>query len=802
VTRQTRRLLYHIGAGLLVVALVGGRWLAVETTERAWDRTFAGGEALIAARTLARLLSAVVLLVAIAWVTGNLLIVYRAIGSVQMPRRLGDLEIVEAVPRRTLLSVTIVLGVILGVLVSLGTGDWWRQAILAAAPPHFGVSDATKLGRDAGYYVSVLPWFATLQNRTLLFVIAALGMVALLYGVIGSLRIRRGRIRASDYARRHLGVLLACLALVIAWGAALDPAEIVGGLHGVVDQAALSVRIPGAAVVAAVAIVTAVISLAWAWRDRPTLILAGWAALLLSLTAGYFVVPGVVRASTGAGPESADIIRRRATLERLAFGLTDVDPGAPPAFPSGEAAVRAIPLWDPTHVAAAVGAPATAVALRPLTSGAEARPAWIVAPTNAPGPIRLALETDNGLSVISLPAANAALLFGPGLESPLVLPGDSLGVPLVGKWRRFAIAWTIQAWGLIRGESTGRALVWRRDVTERLEHLAPFARFGPPAPALRDGGRGGGGGGGGALWWVSWGYVANENFPLVRPITWQEGDVRFFRVGLVGAVRVATGETHVWLAPGYDSLTAAWARRFAPLIEPADRLPPDLRAQLAYPVDAFTLAAAQLLRASGDSSSHAAWIMRRREPFQLSAPEGTLWTATAFESGELTPKHFVGLFAGTVTPRGPELHLWRPGAMDPDRLPGELLGSTQLRPGQLRIWPTAGGGNSLITVQAQMFEPVAAQPPSASRAPPTPPPPRVVQVYVTLDRRSGQGLTARAALLGGEQIVTDTTLAARWERARRLAMRADSALGVGNLELFGTLWRQLMGELAPPHRPR
>jgi len=50
--------------------------------------------------------------------------------------------------------------------------------------------------------------------------------------------------------------------------------------------------------------------------------------------------------------------------------------------------------------------------------------------------------------------------------------------------------------------------------------------------------------------------------------------------------------------------------------------------------------------------------------------------------------------------------------------------------------------------------------------------------------------------------VTDTTLAARWERARRLAMRADSALGVGNLELFGTLWRQLMGELAPPHRPR
>jgi len=791
VRRQTRRSLYLIGAGLLVVALVGGRWLAVETTERAWDRTFAGGETLIAARTLARVLSTVVLLIAIAWITANLLIVYRAIGSVQMPRRLGDLEIVEAVPRRTLLGVTITLGVVLGVLVSLGTGDWWRQAILAAAPPHFGVTDTTNLGRDAGYYMSVLPWLATLQNRTLLLVVAALAIVALLYGVIGSLRIRRGRIRASDYARRHLGVLLAWLALVIAWGAALDPAEIVAGLHGTVDQAALSVRIPGADVVAAVAIMTAVISLAWAWRDRPTLILAGWAALLLSLSAGYFVIPGVVRASTGAGPDGSELLRRRAALERIAFGLTDVDAAAPPAFPSGEAAVRAIPLWDPAHVAAAVGVPATAVALRPLSSAADGRPAWIVAPTNAPGPVRLALETDSGLSVISLPAANAALLFAPGLETPLVLPGDSVGVPLGGRWRRFAIAWTIQAWDLIRGESTRGVLVWRRDVTERLEHLAPFASFGRPAPVLREtsGGR--------ALWWVSWGYVSHQDFPLVRPLPWRDDDVRFLRAGLVGAVRAGTGETHLWLAPGYDSLTAAWARRFAPLIEPADRLPAELRAQLAYPIDAFEIAAAQLLRASGDSSIHAAWIQRPREPFQLSVPGGgggeTLWTAVAFESGELTPKQFVGLFAGTVTPREPELHLWRPAATDPDRLPGVLLGSSQLRPGQLRIWPTGGGHNSLITVQAQMLEPVGAQPP---------PPPRVTRVYVTLDGRSGQGITARAALLGGEQIVIDTTLAARWERARRLAMRADSALGVGNLELFGTLWRELMAELAPPHRPR
>ena len=785
VTRANRRTLYLIGAGLLVTALVGGRWLAVETAERAWDRTFSGGEAVIAVRDLSRWLQAAVVLVAIAWLTGNLLVVFLAIGSVQMPRRLGDLEIVEAVPRRTLLAGTVLLGVALGSVLSLGTADWWRYALLAASPPHFGVVDSTRLSYDAGYYVSVLPWRAALQNRALILVVGALGIVSLLYGVIGSLRIRRGRIRASDHARRHVGALCACLAIVIAWGAVLDPAEIVGGLHGLVDQAALTVRIPGAAVIAAVAIVSATISLVWAWRDWPTLIVAGWAALLVSLTAGYFVIPGVVRVSSG--PENPELLRRRAALERIAFGLTDLDSTAPPAFPSGDAAVRGIPLWDPAHVGAALSAPATAVALR-APRAEDGGAVWLVAPTNAPGAVRLALETDSDLAVTSLPLGNTPQLFGPGVQGTWVTsdstPAGAAGIPLTGGWRRFAIAWTIQAWGLARGESSGRVLLWRRDVVERLERLAPFARFGPAAPIMRNG----------ALWWVSWGYVSHAAFPLVRPLTWRDDEVRFLRASLVGAVRVGTGETHLWLAQGYDSLTAAWARRFTPLIEPADRLPADLRAQLAYPAETFDVAVLALLRASADSAMEAGWFARPREPFQLGVPGGLVWTGVAFESGLLTPKKFVGLYAAAITPRGPEAHLWRPSSPPPDlgRLPGELVGSSLLRPGELRVWPA---GRSIITVQAQILEPVAVQPPP-------PQVPRVMEVYVTIDGRSGHARTARAALLGGERIVTDTTLAARWERARRLAIRADSALGVGALELFSRLWRSLMGELAPAQRPR
>lgn len=797
-TRANRRRLYLIGAGVLVAALVGGRWLAVETAERAWDRTFAGGEAVIAVRDLSRLLQAIVLAVAISWITGNLLIVYRAIGSVQMPRRLGDLEIVEAVPRRTLFTATVLLGVVLGTILSLGTSDWWRDAVLAASPPHFGIPDSTKLGLDAGYYVSVLPWLSVIQNRTFILVLGALGVVALLYGVIGSLRFRRGRIRASDYARAHLGVLLAMLALVIAWGAMLDPAETVGGFHGPVDQAALLVRIPGARVVAGVAIIAVMVSLVWAWRDRPNIIIAAWAALLLSITAGYFVIPGVVKAS--ASGASLELRHRRDALERVAFGLDLLDSTAPPAFASGEAAVRTLPLWDAAHVARAVDTNATAIALRaprPDDRGAV----WLVAPTRVPTTLRAAVETDSGLAVSTIRPDTIRLLFGPGQSGPVVLSVDSIpwlrtasagrgrGIPLTGALRRLAIAWTIQEWGLTRGDS-GRdhVLLWRRDVSDRLERLAPFARFGDPTPVLRSGG-------GDPVWWVSWGYVSHESFPLVRSLPWRDDDVRFVRPGLIGAVSVETGETHLWLAPGYDSLTAAWAKAFKPLIEPVERLPADLRAQLTYPIETFSLAVDQLVRASIDTTGLPTWSARPHDPYQLGISSGeggagTVWTGIALESGLLTPKRFAGLLAGAVTSRGLELHLWRPSPTNPEKLPGELVGSSLLRPGQLRVWPA---GNSLITVQGQFLDPIALRPA---------PSPHITDVYVTFDGRAGHALTSRAALIGGEQIIIDTTIAARWARVRRLAMRADSALAAGNLELFGSLWRQLIGELVPNPRPR
>jgi hypothetical protein len=767
-------------AALLVAILVGGRVLAVETAERAWAATFPGGEVLLEARTLARQMQGFVMVFSMLWATGNLFVVYRAIGSVQMPRRLGDLEIVEVVPQRVLFTLTLGTGILGGLLLSLGTTDWWRDALLAGTPPTFGVTDDL-LHHDLGYYVAVLPWQSTLQAHAVAWTASATLVAGLLYVAIGSLRVRDGRLRTSDHARAHLAVLLACLALALAWGAALDPAELVGGLHGTVDQTALDVRLPGAAFVAAVGVATAIASLIWGWRDIPNLVLGSWAALVLAWVGCYTLVPGVVRASRTS--DESLLLRRRAAEERVAFGLTPLGAGPPTAFSSIEAGLRGggLPLWDPKRVAlVAGGSPRTAVALSATPAG------WLTVPLLPPGVPRFAVETDTGLAVGRAPvrrgAGDTLTWFAPGATEFAVVSPDAWpalrdhGIPLRGGLRRAALAWALQGPSLARAETDGHVLLWRRDVVDRLQRLAPFADFGEPIPALADS----------ALWWVSWGYVSSETFPLARALPWRDRPIRYLRAGLFGAVRAATGETHVWLAPGHDSLTAAWARHFDPLIEPRVRIPDELLRQVAYPAEAFQLAADQVARANGSDS--VPWTPRPEAPFQV-APGGSLWTGLGFEGATRTAPRFVALLAGTVEPAGPALRLWRPGPTE--RLPPGYGGARETSPGELRIWLA---GENVTTLQGLFAQPADS------------PPRGVAMVYLTLGPRSGEGPTvphALQALLTGQVYApVDTTLSGRWEQVRTLVTRADAAMTAGNLERFGQIWKEIRRLLAPVPRPR
>ena len=807
------------GIGLLVVVLGGGRWIALETAERAWATTIPGGNAYVGERDFARLISGVLLLTAVTWATANLLFVYRSIGSMQLSRRLGDLEIVEAVPQNVLLGATIGAGLLCGFLLTLGTGDWWMHAALASRAPSTGVLDPV-LHRDLGYYLARLPWAERLRAFSLLAVCAATAVVALLYVAIGPLRFRRWLPYANAHARAHLGLLLALLALSLAWGALLDPAETVAGLHGTLTQRALDLRLPAAPIVAVFAFVAAGASLVWGLRERPVLLASAWGALCAAELIGFTVIPGPLppAGSREARAPLADtalaFAQRR--LESLAFGTPTPVERQPHGFSSPEAAVAAVPIWDPSRVIAATagrlevgGAPAAPVsaALAPRSVGG--RPTWIVAfqpavdtgpPSSRPAdwaalhrsaaararPPVAAVEEDSILEFTTLALRDSSTWFGPRFEGFVVASPDTWpalrhsGVALTTWWRRVALAWALQSPALARRETDGLVLVWRRGILPRLRRVAPFATFDEPVPVVADS----------ALWWVAYGYLDAEAFPLARPVDIDGRWLRYSRAALVATVSAATGDTRIHLAPGADSVAVAWARLLTPLIRPLDSLTPSLRAQLPFPRRTFRAAAALLERWRTDTTP---WVSRVREPFELTAPSwdgqeverSRLWMGQGFEAGST----FAALVAGTMTPSEPKLFVWRPPPSPPPaqpavRLPPLLVGSPNTTaPGVMRVWSVAGG---LFSEQARFIEPAGGTPLQG-----------IDTVFLSWGERRGQGRSPPAALrdllagTAGPRSPTDTSLAGRWERARRLAAQASAALAAGDLAKFAQLYREL-----------
>ncbi len=786
------------GAAVLAVLLVAGRWLAVETVERAWAGTLSGGAVYLQARGLQRLLRLAIWLVAAVWGTGNLYIVYRAIGSVQMPRRVGNLEIVEAVPQRLLLLLAVVTGLVFGMGLAWGSGDWWREAVLAAGRPVFGRQDPI-LGRDLGYYVGSLPWAIERQQFLLLATLTAAVLATFLYAGIGSLRWERGRLQTSPHARAHLGVLLAGLALAVAWGALLDPAEVVAGLHGTVDGGLVAVRIPGAPGVAAAAGLAVLMSLVWAAWDRVRWLAAGWGLVLLTMLGVYWVLPAVVdrgRADLYAG--------ERADLTALAFGTTRRALTIPPGYPTMAAFTAAQPVWSPERVAGAARVSLAAhevVAGATLGRGSGGAPQWIVARapddpslgtlqppptwtqvhrgrwTTAGGPVGF-VETDTGLALVPLDSVDPVARFGEGFTQFAVIGAADAaarsGIRLDGAWRRIALAWVLQSPELARATASTERLLWRRSATERLERLAPFVQFDPPRPVVVDG----------ALWWCATGYVSSETFPLVAPVELPGGPVRYLRAGLVGAVRAATGETRLWLSPGGDSVSAAWARLFTPLVAPAESLPASFARVLRYPDRLFALAQQQILAAAPDSDG---WRALAHEPYEVSLPgDPTWWLAQGFTSGHSAGGRFEGFLLGRFGSAGPEL--WSVAPPPLDAPPQLLVGTSDTMPGPLRLWLAAG---HLASTQARFVQH-------------RPDPPRLERIFVTWGNRGGEGASAATALRdlaqAGPPGPADTTMAGRWAAARALFAQLDSALARRDFERVDQVYRQLRDLFAAPRR--
>ncbi len=833
-----------------VVFLLLGRWLAVRTIDVHWADALGVGDAHRAIANLSVMLAALAFTAAAAWCIGNLYLVYRSIGSVQVPRRLGNLEIVETVPRRYLLVGAVTVGLVLAFAVSYGAADWWSLRALLDARQQVGLRDPV-LDRDAAYYLFQLPWQRTIHGFALLLAGMMLAVTLFLYTAVGAIHWTKTRVEVTDIARTHVGALFVAFALVLFWGYRLEPAEFVSGIERVPFDAILTeIRIPASRVLSGVAIVVAGASAIWIWVGHFSLIGVAWVSMALASFVGHYVAPAFTAASRSV-EERAD-----STLDawvvrfvRGAYGISSDTATAPLAIPDPEfirrreSQLARLPLWDAfavTMILNQVSQPRSFdrffdatlgvfgdedeavglyLAVREVNRAAAAEGergmswkrrhgapyAWAsgvvavhasrVSDERLPEFVPDLTQPDSTIDEwVDLPLERSDVWFAPATtDFAIASPEDGPFAALRagGLLHRVVLAWVLQSPSLALSADVGpeTLVLSDRAVGGRLARYAPFARFGAAYPVIADG----------TLLWAAAGYVSSETYPLSAPVEWRGRVVRYLRAGIVGVVNAQSGETAVYLLPDADPLSRAWATLASDIVQPVAAVPPAVLRALRYPDELFR-AQLDLLRRTDWRPGNEGGVARVPEPYWWVGPavadSVTRLRLRAVVEVQLEPR-VAAIVEGTVVDGAPQLQvtaypepLTLPG---PSELVQEFVGGVSEEaaiPGPLKL---AAFEDGAIGVQAFYAGPDA-----------NGGPPRLAEVAVGWRGAVGHGSTLPAALRRVQvaRPAPDAT-PGRWADAREWFERLDAARAAADWTAFGEAWaalRQILiqrGDSAP-----
>ncbi len=838
---------------IILAGLLLGRWMAVTTTARLWAESLGIEATHRYIATTQQTLVVTAFLLITAWCLGNVLIVYRSIRAVHVPRRLGNLEIMEAVPRRLLLAVAVGIGLALAVGLSHGLSSWWEPRMLATYEAEIGLRDPV-LGRDLSFYLFRLPWYRTLHTFATL-AAGIVGVVTLaMYLAVGAVRWSRRRVRVSDMARWHLAALSSVFALTLFWGYRLEPVEYAAGIHDVpIDTILVAVRIPLARMLSVLALLVVLGSALWWWTGRLLAVALGWLLLGSASFASHYVAPSVAAAVRSTDElRLSDAEARRRQFEQLALGAIVTEHQLPlprPFDAADEAASPAGPsavVWDgfaltvflnrvaatapheqfletslgmyrttdgravPVYVAARqvdVGGARSAgedvrwesVHLGPYATGrgAVAVRADLVTEAGAPQflPTLALPDSVAGATPIDLALADDIITAGPGFVDYAVFagPGIARGVPAGGRLRRLALAWVLQSPSLLTSSmiQDTAVIVWDRDVNLRLARFAPFADFGRPRAVVKDG----------RIFWVANGYVSADAFPLSNRIRWRDRTVRYLRSGFVGVVDAHSGATAVYATRDADPLSLAWTRLARQIVRPATELPASLQDNVPYPEELLAAVVPLIQRTVFPASLIGRPLMPPTSQGIPLSQEPYWWVGQTVADSSVRLRLVVpleqretgmlaGLLDATMRESAPVLDLYRVDAAD------ELMGPTQLQRQFARARGDLSGIEGVVRILPTTNGPVGLQSlyvsgdDGASA-------PQLIDIAVALGGTIGTGPTFAdaAARLRPDGRVGEGG-GREWAQARIWFQRLDAARRGGDWVAFGRAYEELRRLLA------
>jgi hypothetical protein len=774
---------------LLAALLFAGRWTSQFLADQWWAATVSPAVGLLLTRRalLGLALDAAGILLATGWYLVQVRLAWRAIMELGPRERGGNPVVRRALQRPEARQVGLGAAVVLGLLIGSGLSAWSDTLMLAWTGVHYGITEPA-FGLDAGVFVARLPLWLRVQAFATVLVLTALSLVALLLILTGAVRIGRGRLAITDQARRHLGLLLVLLALVIGASKVLEPYQLAAGIPVTLTIGVVRLHRSVSMVLVGMSLAVAALSYAWARRPLHSLLAGAWFALSAALVASNYLLP-----TDQPDPRDTEHAALRRRAEAVSYGLDPVR-GAPESGGDWR-----FSLWDPGVLSRAVGADSVTALPTPSIWGddPDMRPAWGIVSTGEDRIPRLVVVADDSVTALSQavslgypPATpDTDLWRNPGLSPQALWPGASPvvvgpdgGVPLGGFFRRVALAWALQDGRLLAARRDERA-GWYLDPAARLDHAVPFAAWRDPY-AWIDGGR---------LFWVVNGYLTAEAFPGSRRAAWMGRPTALVRAGFVGVVEASTGATRIFLRPGADSLAQAWARSADDVIRPSTEIPSALRPKLAYP-EAILVLQASLLAEGFTRGGVERPVPGRAGP---GGRPGT-YAVPLLDAGNL---RLQALIVGRSRNGMDELAVVEPDSLGAPEAPDVLARRWQrfpliqdigdsvsaagglLRSGQVRYVSTGQGllaYQPFWTLSPEGRVTVAAV--AAARGD------RLAVSRAAADALRGlaTGTITRASLEGEE-----TTL----DLARRLVAEADSALREGDVAGFGRLFAQLRAVL-------
>ncbi len=290
----------------------------------------------------------------------NLRIVAGTLGVVRIRRKFGNLEIAEQLPRSYVVWGVTLTSILFGLWFGAALpADAAVQTLLLVNAPAWELAEPI-FGRDAGFYVFVLP--VLLQGLSLalalLFLLTAICLAG--YSATGSVRMVRGRPDVSPQAVRHLAWLLASFLLVLAarfWvGRYLLLAAGNSSVEGIFGFADANARVPALQGLTGITVIAAVAVVLGALRDRARLLVSGLAAVVVSWLLIGQMYPSLVqrfRVQPNELEREGRFIEHNLDFTREGFGLTAMEERAvrfrtPSASEWAEALpqLESLPVWS------------------------------------------------------------------------------------------------------------------------------------------------------------------------------------------------------------------------------------------------------------------------------------------------------------------------------------------------------------------------------------------------------------------------------------------------------------------------